>query len=111
MRSVRFGPACLTLLLAGLIGGLTPVAYASPPDPSWVRGVYDDADFDDVVGLITGGAGLVQALIPVDLRPDRILLIALVPSRNHLVVGRPLSSARPRAPPPLLALSAVSSYA
>jgi hypothetical protein len=54
MRSVRFGPACLTLLLAALIGGLTPVAYASPPDPSWVRGVYDDADFDDVVGPLQG---------------------------------------------------------
>jgi len=99
IRSVRFGPACLTLLLAALIGGLTPVAYASPPDPSWVRGVYDDADFDDVVGLITGSAGLVQALIPVDLRPDRIRLIALVPSPNHPVVERPLCSAQPRAPP------------
>jgi hypothetical protein len=99
MRSARFGSACLTLLLVALIGGLAPVAYASPPDPSWVRGMYDDADFDDVVGLITGGAGLVQALLPADLRPDSILLIALVPSRNHPVVRRPLCSPQPRAPP------------
>jgi hypothetical protein len=41
----------------------------------------------------------VQALLPVDLRPDSILLIALVPSRNHPVVGRPLCSPQPRAPP------------
>ena len=36
---------------------LTPMAYASPPDPSWIRGIYDDGDFDNVVVLITSAAG------------------------------------------------------
>ena len=40
MRSGRL----LLLLLAGVIVVLTPLAYASPPDPSWIRGLYDDAD-------------------------------------------------------------------
>lgn len=35
-------------LLVGLIS-LTPLAHASPPDPIWIGGVFDDADSDDVV--------------------------------------------------------------
>ncbi len=48
MRARRARVALALLLLLGL-SGLTPLAYASPPDPSWVRGIYDDADYDDVV--------------------------------------------------------------
>ena len=32
---------------------LVPLAYASPPDPLWVPGIYDAADYDDVVWLLT----------------------------------------------------------
>ena len=39
-------PVVLTLIL------LPPLAFASPPDPSWVAGFYDGADGDDVVNLI-----------------------------------------------------------
>jgi len=28
------------------------MAFASPPDPSWIAGVYDGADGDDVVNLV-----------------------------------------------------------
>jgi len=34
------------------------LAYASPPDPSWVSGIYDDRDGDDVVGMVTEGTGV-----------------------------------------------------
>jgi len=46
-------PDSLNLLLALLL--ITPVtlAHASPPDQTWLAGVYDQADFDDVVGLLT----------------------------------------------------------
>src|SRR5262245_8405026 len=39
---------------------LTPLAYASPPDPSWIRGLYDAGDFDDVVVMLTGGTGVIE---------------------------------------------------
>jgi len=32
---------------------LTALAYASPPDPTWVGGFWDDGDFDDVVIVVT----------------------------------------------------------
>ena len=28
---------------------LTSLCYASPPDPTWIAGLYDDADQDEVV--------------------------------------------------------------
>src|SRR5215467_3350987 len=31
---------------------LPPLAFASPPDPSWIAGFYDGADGDDVVNLV-----------------------------------------------------------
>jgi hypothetical protein len=40
----------LGLLL--VVMALTPLAYASPPDPIWVPGIYDAADYDDVVCLL-----------------------------------------------------------
>lgn len=39
-------PIVLTLIL------LPTLAFASPPDPSWVAGFYDGADGDDIVSLV-----------------------------------------------------------
>src|SRR2546427_1726513 len=41
----------LGLLLLVALVWLTPLAYASPPDQTWIGGFYDDADYDDVVLL------------------------------------------------------------
>jgi len=40
----------LSVLL--ILLSLVPFAHASPPDPTWILGIYDDADGDDVVVLI-----------------------------------------------------------
>ena len=40
-------------LLIGLIATIVPLAYASPVDPTWVAGIYDAADYDDVIELLT----------------------------------------------------------
>src|SRR5262245_55932563 len=45
---------CVAAILAVLI----PFAYAGPPDPSWIPGIYDSHDYDDVVGMVTDGAGV-----------------------------------------------------
>src|SRR5215813_2574930 len=39
-------PIVLSLIL------LPTIAFASPPDPSWVAGFYDGADGDDIVSLV-----------------------------------------------------------
>jgi len=40
-------------LLALLVIVPVTLALASPPDQTWLAGVYDESDFDDVVGLLT----------------------------------------------------------
>ena len=42
--------AALSVVLALIL--LPPLAFASPPDPSWVAGFYDGADGDDIVSLV-----------------------------------------------------------
>ena len=50
-------------LLVGVILGLTPLAQASPPDQTWIPGLYDNADYDDVVRAVTA------TIASLDLRP------------------------------------------
>ncbi len=87
------------LVLVALMLTLTTMAYASPPDPSWVRGLYDDGDFDNVVGFITSAAGLVEAIIASDLRPALILVVPKVQRAESVIALVPLSARHPRAPP------------
>jgi len=66
LRRTTVGVTPILLLVIGL---LTPMAYASPPDPSWIKGIYDGADFDDVVVLVTLGVGVVELAPVVELSP------------------------------------------
>ena len=52
---VRFWVAVLTVALAAV---LRPLAQASPADPLWIAGFYDNADFDDVVSLLAAYSGV-----------------------------------------------------
>ena len=49
----------LALLRLARLFSLTPLAYASPPDPTWVDGFFDD-DGDDVVTAISWAAWAVD---------------------------------------------------
>jgi len=44
----------VALGVVALLIGLAPVAYADPPDPTWLGGYWDDDDFDNVVVFISG---------------------------------------------------------
>src|SRR5262245_62646682 len=91
-----------TRVLAGLVVcaliGLTPLAYADPPDPLWIFGYWDDDDFDNVVVVILG-----TCIIPVEPPPSPEALwafLAKVESSGGQAVQMPLRTvARPRAPP------------
>jgi len=43
----------VSVLLGIALLALAPLAHASPPDPTWIAGLYDDADHDDAVIAIT----------------------------------------------------------
>jgi hypothetical protein len=99
MRRRRVGPSPLAFLLCILLSSLSVPAYASPPDPWWVRGVYDDADFDDVVCLIIANTGLVDDSASAEGRPDFVFMGAEVPPDDRSVAPFSQNSSQPRAPP------------
>ena len=92
--SVGLWPILLLVLAV-----LTPLAYGSPPDPSWVKGIFDGADYDDVVILITSAVGAVASCSLAELRPLRPsgARVALPPI--SLALAPPPASFQPRAPP------------
>ena len=88
----------LGLILVASILTLTPLAYADPPDPTWVTGFWDDDDFDDVVGYITSATGWLPAPVACDLRPFGLPDVPK-PVAFQAVVSAPRSASSPRAPP------------
>ena len=83
----------IVLILASLIA-LVPLAHSSPPDPTWLPGLWDNADLDEVVILATSVASTVDAawlgrsgfLLPVvgsvqDIRPP--IVTAPLPPTDH----------------------------
>jgi hypothetical protein len=87
----------LSALVLASIAALPAMAHASPPDPSWIVGVYDDGDQDDLIALAAWATGATGA--PLDIH------LTLVPVEGLLLVhdrapaaGTP-SPVRSRAPP------------
>ena len=47
----------LALLIVGVMTALAVLAHASPPDPDWIGGFWDNGDYDDIILLVTSGDG------------------------------------------------------
>jgi hypothetical protein len=89
--------ALALFLLAGLIG-LSPFAHASPPDPTWISGIYDDADYDDVIVLITEAGAIVEPA-PVVLGPVFGVVEPLAPPSVPAPSRASVFAVHPRSPP------------
>jgi hypothetical protein len=92
--------ACLAAGLLIAPATVRTLAYASPPDPSWIHGIYDDADFDDVVWIAATGAGVTAPATPAVAPPVALAAERPAPSTERASPAPPRSAARPRAPPP-----------
>ncbi|HEV8530167.1 MAG TPA: hypothetical protein VGT00_01980 [Methylomirabilota bacterium] len=92
--------AFLVVVTLGVLVTLTGLAYASPPDASWIPGIYDNADLDDVVVLVTLASGLVGPVDPAGLHviPPPTATPALPPEKASFSVCAVTLHAR--APPP-----------
>jgi hypothetical protein len=94
----RLSTIVLTLVLVALMLALTPLAYADPPDPTWISGIWDDDDADDVVNYITSATGLLPDLVACDSRPVPHSAVLKL-SAFQAAVSAPRSAFSPRAPP------------
>ena len=91
-----FLPTVVALIL------LPVIAFASPPDPSWIAGIYDGADGDDIVTLVyeTAAANVAAKshIVPLPCLPE----IQLERLARGVPGGR--FSRSPRGPPVLCSM-------
>jgi hypothetical protein len=89
----------LILFLLACLVGVMPLAYASPPDPAWIPGIWDDDDQDDAIILATSGShGVTTSWVEVG-RPS-LIGVATVPLPDPLTAtGVDLGPVQSRAPP------------
>ena len=93
-------PALAVLLLSAVVT-LTPLAYATPPDPAWIPGFWDDADHDDLIFRITSDVGAIEPHPASDGGPVRAVVDAVPQTDERLDRSRAHSSPLTRAPPAL----------
>jgi hypothetical protein len=86
----------LSALVLASIAALPAMAHASPPDPSWIVGVYDDGDQDDLIALAAWATGATGAPLDVHLTLSRSRVFP--PCATGARRRRP-SPVRSRAPP------------
>ena len=91
--------ALVALLLVLVVAGLTPLAKASPPDPTWVAGFWDNGDYDDVVLLATSSVGTTDAHLPWHTMSAVVVIASVSAPDESLLFACPLSSWHTRAPP------------
>jgi hypothetical protein len=87
----------LSALLVASIAALPAMAHASPPDPVWITGLYDDGDQDDLISLAAWAIGVTGA--PLDADATLYRVGALVPMQPRAPASSAPSAHRSRAPP------------
>ena len=98
-RSVThsFRGCVVASLVVVLVAGVG-LAHASPPDPTWIAGLYDDADHDDVILLLLGLDAFVVT-ITFSPQPAGLVEPVIIPGLTH-PPARCIEAVRSRAPPP-----------
>ena len=86
-------------LLSALLVGLTPLAHASPPDQTWLWGLYDNADYDDIVSSVTSADGTSDSTLARDLGSPTQVTARLRSAEPPLTEPALRSPCRLRAPP------------
>ena len=87
----------LSALVLASVAVLPAMAHASPPDPIWIVGLYDDGDQDDLIALAAWATGATGA--PLDIHVTLFPVEGLPPVHDRAPVARTPSPVRSRAPP------------
>jgi len=89
----------LLVMLAGAVAALTPAALASPPDEHWLGGLYDDADYDDVVLAVVESAASLEPQLRHAQQCGQAVVASAPPIDERLHATPTLSPNHTRAPP------------
>ena len=83
----------VAMLSLGVLG------YASPPDPDWISGLWDNGDYDDIILLVTSGVGITDSHAIEDGHPLVVVSELVSTVDDARLAARPRLSASTRAPP------------
>lgn len=89
----------IAVLLTVALATLTPLAHGSPPDPTWIAGLYDDADHDDAILAVTASIASLDRQPLHDPHCVDFALALVLPFDEGLHATTSLSSNHTRAPP------------
>ncbi|SRR5712691_3784485 len=81
------------------LGTLTALAYATPPDQTWMGGLYDNADHDDVVLLATSESATEADSFAPGFELLRIIAVILAGPGTSSISDPGPGVAAPRGPP------------
>lgn len=95
---MRYRLTLIPLLVVVLLS-VVAVAHASPPDQTWQPGIYDDADFDDVIDLIVSLSAAPVDSVPGLSHRAPVVTAAVVVCEPRVLPPRLLLPKDPRSPP------------
>ena len=107
MRAPAYGRGTMrrgtfvSVLLLGLLLVLPILAHASPTDPTWIPGFYDDNDYDDVILFITGAVSAIDSRITDPIAVVAVCLGLIVLGGRQPAAAHAIRSRSTRAPPHL----------
>jgi len=87
------------LFVSVIVVALTTLAFASPPDPVWIAGVWDNGDYDDVIILAICSVAIVEPHHVSDSCRDRLIIGVILPIDDASASVLTLSANQTRAPP------------
>ena len=89
----------VVLLIVLAVASLAALGHASPPDPTWLGGVWDGADYDDVVIIATSAVAVDDGVRLETASPRWIVLGPVDAGRSPDRRSAEVAIARDRAPP------------
>ena len=99
---MRWTCSLIAWSIVALQAVLVPLAYASPPDPTYLDGIWDNADYDDIIILVTSATGSTDTTHHAgDLIRPLVVVAVILPGENALLSAASLSLQPSRAPPAL----------
>src|SRR5882724_1350943 len=90
------------LIAFAVVGALVcgqVLAYADPPDPTWIAGFWDDADFDDVIVRITSTSSVTETGLSSSLEPHWAPIWTVPVADDRLDSSQAFAPHQPRGPP------------
>jgi hypothetical protein len=60
VRPAEWPAEWLAAFVAGCVLLVAPLAHATPPDPGWIAGYWDDADADHAISLVASCVGTIN---------------------------------------------------